>query len=76
MFLYMLSAIMNKNIANLQALSLLSFSEVNTHCITEFGLFSLKCFQPSHVIVLSLYNLVYAAQQFLCIYEKYVSNKT
>lgn len=71
----MLSASMDKNVAYFQALSLLRFSKVNTHCITAFGLFSLKCFQLSNVVVLYLYNLVNTAQRFLCIYEKYVSNK-
>lgn len=38
LFLYVLSAIMNKNVAHLQALSILSLSEVSTHRITEFAL--------------------------------------
>lgn len=73
--LYMLSAIVNKNVAHLQALCILGFSEVNMHCITEADGLSLKCFQISDVIVLHLYTLVNTARHFLCIYEKCVSNK-
>lgn len=43
----MLSAIRKKNIAHVQALNSLSFSEVNT----SLGFFSLKFSQPSDVII-------------------------
>lgn len=64
----MLSAIRNKKIAHLQALSVLSFSEVKT----SLGFFQSEMFPAIRCDCLVVTQSSKYCPAFLCFYEKYV----